>query len=307
MRFVVFFKKYYELPLWVILACGICTACAGCDRRVSDDYWRRDPSDLSWGVFFSPILGIPEEKLTRWRVSESEMYGFNDFENRRYIDTTELSLLHSGKAIFFDCTKFHLDESLVAALRRSPSLIGLRIGPRDSGEALDWIGDLPSLMVLDIGRNDFSHSKLTWMSKLKYLVSLSISRCDLPKPSVDWFPVGPELVDLHASDVVFSENHIKFMPAFPKLRRLEVFDVDLSDDAFAEIPRIAKSLEFIWLIRSKGMTAAAIPTFGKLGQLRYAHLGSTSIEETEYQSRRSGGSIPALEEILPNCIFHYGT
>ncbi len=123
-----------------------------------------------------------------------------------------------------------------------------------------------------------------------------------------WLPVSSNLRDLHGSDVVFSDAHMKLMRECPKLQRLELYDAEVTDSGFAEVPRIAKGLEFLWLVRNRNMTSASIPTFGRLKRLRFVHLGSTVIEELEYESY-SGvrGGIPALERLLPNCVFMYGT
>jgi hypothetical protein len=166
---------------------------------------------------------------------------------------------------------------------------------------------MPNLKVLDIGRNDFSTSGLSWLAKLDRLNSLWICKCKLPFATVNWFPVSPELCDLHASYVVFSDDHLKLMPECPKLQRLELFDAEVTDRGFAEIPRIAEGLEFLWLVRNRKMTAASIPTFSRLKQLRFVHLGSTIIEETEYEYYAGRGGVRALEKLLPDCVFFYGT
>jgi hypothetical protein len=266
------------------------------------------PPDMDWAVFLSPIVGISEPELNRWRHLELEMSKFRNFEGRISIGDHELLQIRSGEIGLFDCSKYVIDESLVETLCSSPNVIGLRIGPREETDSFEWISKMQNLRVLDVSNNDFSTSKLTWLAKLDKLNSLSISRCNLPFATVNWLPVGPELCDLHAHDVVFSDAHMKLMRECPNLQRLELYYAEVTDIGFAEFPRIAKDLEFLWLVRNRNMTSASIRTFGRLTRLRFVHLGSTVIEESEYESYNGvHGGVPALEKVLPNCVFMYGT
>ena len=281
----------------------------GCQNdNSSKSLMKRIPEDDNWGVFFSPILGVSEKDLNRWRILGGEMRYFRTPESRVSVSDIELGRLKSGELKLFDCTKYLIDESLIETLRESKNLIALRIGPREQSESFAWISELSHLKVLDIGNNDFSASEFSWLAKLGSLQSLSISNCKLPRSIVDWLPAFPELRDLQASDVVFSDTHLALMPECPKLKRLELYYAEVSDTGFNELPRIATSLEFLWLVRNKKMTSASIPTFGRLKRLRFVHLGSTVIEETEYQSYRDGGGgVPSLEKLLPDCVFIFGT
>lgn len=273
-----------------------------------DKYWRRLPAVGNWNAFFSPILGISEAELQNWCIKAGEMHSFRDMNNRIRIPDMELSRLKSGEIQLFDCTTYLIDESLIEALCNSPNLIGLRIGPREEAESLEWIGMIPKLRVLDIGANDFSASGLSWIAEVSSLESLWIAKCKLPRATVNWLPAGPNLRDLLASDVVFSDAHFRLMPEFPKLQRVSLYSAVLTDDGFQEIPRIAKSLEYLWLARCQKLTSASFPTFGRLKNLRLVHLGSTDIEKTEYRSYHGGGGgVPVLEALLPDCFFLYGT
>ena len=280
----------------------------GCQDGYRAKRLKRIPADDLWGVFFSPILCVPEKDLYKWRILEGEMTNFRTPESRVSVPDIELGRLKSGDLELFDCTKYLIDEPLIEALRNSMNLIALRIGPRAPTESFEWIGELSNLKVLDIGSNDFSASDLSWLATLDSLQSLSISNCKLPLAKVNWLPVCRELRDLQASDVVFSDAHLTLLLELPKLQRLELYRSEVSDTGFNELPRIATSLEFLWLVRNKKMTSASIPTFGRLKRLRFVHLGSTVIEETEYQSYRGGGGgVPSLEKLLPDCVFIFGT
>ncbi|MBL8854352.1 MAG: hypothetical protein JNK57_10310 [Planctomycetaceae bacterium] len=167
---------------------------------------------------------------------------------------------------------------------------------------------MPNLRVLDLGNNDFSASGFSLLAELESLESLSISRCKLPMATDNWLPVSSKLRDLHGSDVVFSDAHMKLMSECPNLQRLELYNAELTDIGFAEIPRMADGLKFLWLCRNRKMTSASISSFGRLKRLRFVNLGATVIDETEYQLYPGGGGgVPALEKILPNCVFMYGT
>jgi Leucine-rich repeat (LRR) protein len=281
----------------------------GCqDDNSSNSLMKRIPDDDKWGVFFSPVLGVSESDLNSWCLLEGEMIYFRTPESRASVSDIELDRLKNGELKLFDCTKYLIDELLIETLRKSRSVIALRIGPREQTESFEWISELSNLKVLDIGNNDFSASELSWLAKLDMLQSLSISNCKLPLSKVNWLPACPELRDLQANGVVFSDAHLALMPEFPKLQRLELYRSEVSDTGFNELPRIAKSLEFLWLVRNKEITSASFPTFGRLKRLRFVHLGSTVIEETEYQSYRGGGGgVPSLEKLLPDCVFMFGT
>lgn len=291
-----------------ILLCLI--SLLGCQDGNTAKRLKRIPADDRWGVFFSPILGVPEKDLYKWRILEGEMTKFRNPESRVSVPDIELDQLKSGQLVLFDCTKYLIDKPLIEALRNSTSIIALRIGPREPSESFEWISELSNLKVLDIGSNDLSASDLSWLAKLGSLQSLSISNCQLPLAKVNWLPVCRELRDLQASDVVFSDAHLTLLPEFPKLQRLELYRSEVSDIGFNEVPRIANSLEFLWLVRNRKMTSASIPAIGRLVRLRFVHLGSTKIEETEYQRYSGpddGGGVPSLDKLLPDCVFMFGT
>lgn len=277
-------------------------------EKGGEDYWRRLPAIGNWGAFFSPILGLPEAELQDWCIKAGEMHSFRDMNSRVRIPDTELGRLKSGEIQLFDCTPYLIDEPLIEALCNSPNLIGLRIGPREESESFEWIAMIPKLRVLDIGTNDFSASGLSWLAEVSSLESLSIAKCKLPHATVNWLPVSPDLLDFIANDVVFSDEHLRLMPECPKLQRVSLYSAVLTDNGFQQIPRIAESLEYLWLARCQKLTPASFPTFGRLKNLRLVHLGSTDIEKTEYRSYHGGGGgVPVLEAMLPNCFFLYGT
>ncbi len=205
-------------------------------------------------------------------------------------------------ATVFDCSPFVFDNRLRDALTNSTKLEWLRMGKMGVNEKdLESVCNIRSLRGLNARNANLTGFNIQALEVLSKLEWLDLSNAELS--GAFEFPKLPNLEVLFFC-VTVTDGCLPGPDRCPNLRVFSGRVSSISDDGVDILVQNCPRLRYLNLAFCKGVTEKSIPKLGKLKELKYLHIGMTTLEEQRYD--HDYGGIPELQRVLPNCFIGTG-
>ena len=307
-------RQTSQLIVFVFVCCAFVCGC-NTSESISDGLAglpqldRADYSDLpnpEPPSDYAALTGVsdaesPNERLLGW-------LGHLDPEDTDHapaiIDAKAIESLQDG-AETFDCGPYIFDDSLRDALRNATSLKWLRAGRKTTSSDLNWICELTGLHGLSLNNADLTKADLDQLARLHRLQWLVLSGASLPANGS--LPELPNLESLHMRFCNVGDSYAPTIGLFPKLRAVSMANTNITDTGIAKLVAANPELKYLHLFGCDAVTAKSAVEIGKLNNLRYAHLGFTSLSRELYENWVGGDGLPRLQILIPKCYIGIGS
>jgi hypothetical protein len=165
------------------------------------------------------------------------------------------------------------------------------VGVGATSEDLQWICKLTNLRGICLAYAELQDADLECLRSLKHLQWLNLLEAKLPKSDVSRLPDFPDLEVLFFDGDDVTDDHLPEIGQCPKLEVLTLNYSAITDNGIRKIVQAHPRLRFLHLAHARGVTNLSVPELAKLKELKFMHLGDTSLYE-----------IRQLRNRLPNCF-----